>query len=97
MPKLAKSIAIGRRGLSEFSLKIDGEEFGFYIAREPITTTTDVDDLGRVTFTVLAEKVTIEDDSSWRNHHGGTTLGPDEARDVLRKMNATDGQTSEGK
>lgn len=62
MPKLAKTIEVKRTG-NRFSLTIDGEEFGYYLAREPITTTTEMNDLGTVNITLIAERVTVEDDT----------------------------------
>lgn len=61
MPKLAKTIDIKRRG-REVTLTIDGEEFAWYLAREPITVTTEVDEPGTVNLTLIAEHVTVEDD-----------------------------------
>lgn len=86
MPKLAKTIEIVRQG-QVASLFIDGEEFGYYIAREPIVTTTDADSFSTVNLTLVAERITVDDDSKSRKQHGVTNLGPDEARDALRRMN----------
>jgi hypothetical protein len=62
MPKLAKTIVVKRTG-DRVNLTIDGEEFGYYLAREPITTTTDLNEFGTVNLTLVAERVTIEDDT----------------------------------
>lgn len=88
MPKLAKTIEITRRGQREFSLTIDGEEFGYFLAREPITTTTDPEDLGTVNLTLIAEKVVVVDDSTFSNQHGRTDLSPEHVRDLLDKNRA---------
>ena len=61
MPKLAKTIDIKRIG-NHVTLTIDGEEFAWYLADEPITTTTEARDLGTVNLTLIAEHITIDDD-----------------------------------
>lgn len=61
MPKLAKTIDIKRTG-NRVALTIDGEEFGWYLADEPITTTTEARNLGTVNLTLIAEHITIDDD-----------------------------------
>ncbi|OII10514.1 hypothetical protein BIU97_10325 [Curtobacterium sp. MCBA15_009] len=86
MPKLAKTIVVNRRGQREFSLTVDGEEFGYLLAREPITTTTDPEDLGTVNLTLIAARITVVDDSTFSNQHGNTDLSPDAARDLLNKQ-----------
>ena len=68
MPKLANTIEVKRRG-SNVTLTIDGQEFGWYLADQPITTTTDPHDLGTVNLTLLADHVIIDDDF-------GTPVGP---------------------
>jgi len=60
MPKLAKTIDVKRRGKT-VTLTIDGEEFAWYLAAEPITTTTDPNEPGTVNLTLIAEHVTIDD------------------------------------
>lgn len=85
MPKLAKTIEVTRYGRSQFSLKIDGEEFGYYIAREPITTTTDVEDMGTVNLTLMAEHVVVRDSVKDQRTTGTTDLDADTARDLLAK------------
>jgi hypothetical protein len=60
MAKLAKTIDVKRRG-QHVTLTIDGEEFAWYLAREPIVTTTDADGLGTVEVTLIAEHVTVDD------------------------------------
>lgn len=62
MPKLAKSIEVKCVG-DRVSLTIDGEEFGYYLARDPITTTTELNEFGTVSLTLVAERVTVEDDT----------------------------------
>jgi hypothetical protein len=94
MAKLAKTIEITRRGQREFSLSIDGEEFGYFLAREPITTTIDPNEPGTVNLTLVAEKVTVVDDWTFRNQHGSTDLSPEHARDLLDKQRAGE-QSSE--
>jgi hypothetical protein len=61
MPKLAKTIDIKRTG-NRVALTIDGEEFRWYLADEPLTTTTEARNLGTVNLTLIAERVTIDDD-----------------------------------
>lgn len=92
MPKLAKTIEVKRQGAKGFSLKIDGEEFGYYLAREPITTTTDMDGVGTVNLSLMAERVLVDDHSTFSNHHGTTELEPDEAVDILRQMSGREQQ-----
>jgi hypothetical protein len=62
MPKLAKTIDINRRG-RQVTLTIDGEEFTWYLAAEPITTTVEPEGYGTVNLTLIAEHVTIDDDA----------------------------------
>lgn len=88
MPKLAKTIEITRRGQREFSLSIDGEEFGYFLAREPIITTTDPEEPGTVNLTLIAEKVVVVDDSTFSNQHGSTDLSPEDARRLLDENRA---------
>lgn len=85
MPKLAKTIEIVRRGRSEFSLTIDGEEFGYFLARAPITTTTAPDEACTVNITLVAERVTVIDDVASHHQHGSTDLSPEDARRLLDK------------
>lgn len=85
MPKLAKTIEITRHGRSQFRLKIDGEEFGYYIAREPITTTTDADDMGTVNLTLMAERVIVDDSFESKHTTGTPHLDAATARDLLAK------------
>lgn len=57
-----------RRGKT-VTLTIDGEEFAWYLAAESITTTIEPEGVGTVNLTLLAEHVTIDDDT-------GTPVGP---------------------
>jgi hypothetical protein len=61
MPKLAKHITVRRVG-STATLVIDGEEFPYYLARDSITTDTHPDEFGRVTVTLVAERIDVHDD-----------------------------------
>lgn len=60
MPKLAKTIEIVRKG-RKFTLSIDGEEFGYHLADEPVTTVIESNGIGTVNLTLIAEHVTTDD------------------------------------
>lgn len=61
MPKLAKTLDVKRRGRT-VTLTIDGEEFAWYLADEPITHTMESKAVSTVNLTLVAEHVTIDDD-----------------------------------
>jgi hypothetical protein len=42
-------------------ITIDGEPFGYYLAVAPVTVEVGQDQIGTVTFTVLANRVTVTD------------------------------------
>lgn len=60
MPKLAKTIDIKRKG-RKFTLSIDGEEFAYHLADEPVTTVIEANGIGTVNITLIAEHVTTDD------------------------------------
>lgn len=82
MPKLAKSIEVKCVG-DRVNLTIDGEDFGSYLARDPITTTTELNEFGTVSLTLVAEKVTVVDEWTVSAHHGSTDRSPEDARRPL--------------
>jgi hypothetical protein len=56
--KLAEHIDVD---MNTKRVTIDGQPFGYYVALEPITVEVGQDQLGSVTFTVLANRVTVTD------------------------------------
>lgn len=62
MPEHAKLIELKRKGRSGRVL-LDGVELGALIAREPIQVTSDVDGMPTIRLTLMADRITVDDDS----------------------------------
>jgi len=57
MPKLAKEIVLTIRG-GEFAMSIDGVEFPWHLAKEPITHTLGTDRFSTLNLTLIAKNIT---------------------------------------
>lgn len=60
IPRLAKVLHLERQGKT-WKLTVDGEPFPYFLARQPIVTTTDPDGIGVVMLPLMAERVEIVD------------------------------------
>jgi hypothetical protein len=60
--ELAKVIRIERLTPRTVRLFLDGEEFPFYLADEPIEVRIERDSIGTVRLTLMAERVEVLDD-----------------------------------
>lgn len=64
MAELAKHVAVEIRN-GKASIKIDGDEFPWFIAENGIQLIAEPNSLPTVTVTVLAEHVTIDESIGW--------------------------------
>lgn len=60
--KMADHIEVVCKNGNEWSLRIDGQEFPWYISEAGVQTTVGADDCPNATITVLANRVSIEHD-----------------------------------
>lgn len=61
MATLPQTIDIVSGPDNEFSFRVNGEEFPYFIAREPIDVSLDPDGLSSVTITVYANQITVNE------------------------------------